>query len=255
MNITISNYSYSEKDELGRGGYGIAYKGINNITKTPVVIKINFKQTSNETDSLRKLYEDGVTSPYVMQYYDEFITENKTPEQRILILEYIQGRDIRSFCDLEHLKNPVKFWRVMYQLFKGLQFIHSKGLAHKDIHMYNILLTDDDIVKYIDFGMSCLDNCPQSNKDCTNICERVFNNGPLRTPNAQGKSLTEYQVDDIYTLYQILKNLYDYKEDYFNFISNTPLRNNYCNLAEVKQDDRSKQFLDEMRKKPILKLI
>ena len=40
------------------------------------------------------------------------------------------------------------------QIFKGLEYIHSQGIIHKDIKSKNIMLSNDGIIKIIDFGAS-----------------------------------------------------------------------------------------------------
>ena len=45
----------------------------------------------------------------------------------------------------------------MYQLLKGLEWIHDKHIAHRDLKPENILYSDSGKknVKIIDFGSSC----------------------------------------------------------------------------------------------------
>jgi len=42
----------------------------------------------------------------------------------------------------------------MYQLLKGLAWIHSKKIAHRDLKPENVLLSKDGIIKICDFGSS-----------------------------------------------------------------------------------------------------
>ncbi|GFO07594.1 cyclin-dependent kinase 9 [Plakobranchus ocellatus] len=48
--------------------------------------------------------------------------------------------------------HSIKF--ITAQLIRGLEFVHSKGIMHRDLKPDNILLTSKGVVKIADFGMS-----------------------------------------------------------------------------------------------------
>ena len=70
-----------------------------------------------------------------------------------------------EFCD-ETLKeaidnrklvqNDEKSWSYFRQIVKGLDYIHSKGITHRDLNPNNIFITHQDVVKIGDFGLSRL---------------------------------------------------------------------------------------------------
>lgn len=74
----------------------------------------------------------------------------------IVIEEYINGRTFREILTYH---NEVKFsdeviQAILMQLCEGLAVLHSKNIIHHDITLSNILLTNDNIVKLIDFDIT-----------------------------------------------------------------------------------------------------
>ena len=48
------------------------------------------------------------------------------------------------------------------QLISGVIFLHENQVFHRDLKMSNILITTKEILKIIDFGLSCTDEEPQT---------------------------------------------------------------------------------------------
>jgi serine/threonine-protein kinase len=78
------------------------------------------------------------------------------------VMEYFclnLGAMIGETYDLEapsRLLGPDRAVHYTRQLLAGLARLHQAGIVHRDVKPYNLLITDDDVVKITDFGLSRL---------------------------------------------------------------------------------------------------
>ena len=68
-----------------------------------------------------------------------------------IYLEYISGETL-SEINLINLSSKDKF-SILNQLLTAIEVAHSNGIIHRDINPNNIMISDDSVVKVIDFGV------------------------------------------------------------------------------------------------------
>ncbi|KAG6160310.1 hypothetical protein E4U37_000872 [Claviceps purpurea] len=143
---------YQVLEELGRGSFGVVYKGIEKATGETVAIK-HIDLESNDDDIQDIQAEIAVlstcASPYVTQYKGSFLRGYKL----WIVMEYLGG----GSC-LDLLK-PANFSEthiaiVCRELLLGIQYLHSEGKIHRDIKAANVLLSEAGKVKLADFGVA-----------------------------------------------------------------------------------------------------
>ncbi|KAI5461312.1 kinase-like domain-containing protein [Mariannaea sp. PMI_226] len=143
---------YQVLEELGRGSFGVVYKGIEKATGETVAIK-HIDLESNDDDIQDIQAEIAVlstcASSYVTQYKESFLRGHKL----WIIMEYLGG----GSC-LDLLK-PANFSEahiaiVCRELLLGIQYLHSEGKIHRDIKAANVLLSETGKVKLADFGVA-----------------------------------------------------------------------------------------------------
>lgn len=159
---------------LGAGGFGNTYIGWNQLLQCKVAIKEYFPRhlstrkdenvtvTITDTENqkrfrtgLNQFMEEarnlatlqdvkGVTQVYT------FFEENGTG---YIIMEFLEGKDIKTILEQRH--NHVDYdWsrRVILTVLHTLREIHAKGILHRDIAPDNIYVTNEGVIKLIDFG-------------------------------------------------------------------------------------------------------
>ena len=155
-----NDYDYSDlnnyimKKEIGEGNFGKVKLAEFKPTGEEFAIKILNKkkikkQMKNvllrENEIITKLNHINVV--FVYKIID-------TPEDYYIVMEYCKLGELFDYIvekkKLEEEEASVFF----YQLINGVEYIHSKGIAHRDLKPENLLLTEDKVLKIIDFGLS-----------------------------------------------------------------------------------------------------
>ncbi|PSR83359.1 kinase-like domain-containing protein [Coniella lustricola] len=143
---------YEVLEELGRGSFGVVYKGVEKATGEVVAIK-HIDLESSDDDILEIQQEIAVlstcASPFVTQYKASFLRGHKL----WIIMEFLGGG---SCLDLLKAGNfdESHIAVICRELLLGLDYLHAEGKIHRDIKAANILLAENGKVKLADFGVA-----------------------------------------------------------------------------------------------------
>jgi serine/threonine protein kinase len=170
--MTIGDrYEYHpESAEVKKGGFASVFKAKDIKLGTEVALKFFDLSTEHKYDLTREVkLAAQLDHPNICKYLDivEKRSVNVHGQEQVVqigVMDYINGGTIKEYLE----KKPNEFNEIIKQLLSGLDFLHKKNIAHRDIKPNNILVKDDGYkatLKICDFGISKnYENDPSSSK-------------------------------------------------------------------------------------------
>ncbi len=152
INSTIGEYRLIEK--LGEGGMGEVYQGVHSKIGRVVAVKI-LSQAVHGPEFVERFLNEariqgGLQHNNIVTLYD-FLEYNGQP---CIIMEYIEGLTltdcIRAWGGLQ-LADAIRYFQ---SIVDAIDYVHSRGIVHRDIKSNNIKITPSGQVKVLDFGIA-----------------------------------------------------------------------------------------------------
>lgn len=135
---------------LGEGGYGVVY-----LTRKGYVIKCSKSQDGEDVpqSDLREIsILRNLVHPNVLAVNEVSLARTSTCNTKIIMPYYRQ-----SFKDYlqetGRIVVPHVRARLLYQILRGVAFMHSRGVWHRDLKPANVLV-DDQRLAIADFGLA-----------------------------------------------------------------------------------------------------
>jgi serine/threonine-protein kinase len=142
--------------ELGRGGMGSVWLAERADAEyvDRVAIKLIRADAASPGLVRRFLSERQILAnlkhPNIARLLDGGTTDDGRP---YLVMEYIEGEPIDSYCDRHRLAVTDRI-ALVRQICAALQFAHTNLIVHRDIKPGNILVTSDGVPRLLDFGIA-----------------------------------------------------------------------------------------------------
>ncbi|XP_076871769.1 cyclin-dependent kinase 15 isoform X2 [Brachyhypopomus gauderio] len=145
--------SYLNLEKLGEGSFATVYKGISRINGNLVALKV-IRMKTEEGVPFTAIREasllKGLKHANIVLLHDIIHTR----ESLTFVFEYVQT-DLAQYL-IQHPGglNPYNVRIFMFQLLRGLSYIHSRRILHRDIKPQNLLISYLGELKLADFGLA-----------------------------------------------------------------------------------------------------
>jgi serine/threonine protein kinase/tetratricopeptide (TPR) repeat protein len=153
---------------LAAGGMGEVYKARDMRLGREVAVKVLPADKLTDADRRSRLLREARAASILN--HPNIVTVHDIAEFNgvlFIVMELVPGRPLTHCIPLE-VGLAV---RVASQIAAAVARAHSAGIAHRDLKPANVMLTDEGIVKVLDFGLAKLDEPAAPNEDAVTITQ------------------------------------------------------------------------------------
>ena len=151
---TVSHYRILEK--LGSGGMGVVYKAEDTKLGRMVALKVLPPERVADPNRKRRFVQEAraasaLNHPNIITIHDIDEAEGV----HYIAMEHVEGKTLDRLIARHGLRvNEALKYAV--QMATALAKAHSAGIVHRDLKPTNVMVTDDGLVKVLDFGLAKL---------------------------------------------------------------------------------------------------
>src|SRR5690606_27341283 len=107
-----------------------------------------------ETDNIRRFEREAVSASKISHANVAHVYEfGQEGNFYFLAMEYIEGKTLRRIIK-ENTVDETRALKIVRQIAEALSAAHRKNIVHRDIKPENVIITENDLVKVLDFGIA-----------------------------------------------------------------------------------------------------
>jgi serine/threonine protein kinase len=165
---------YRLLSKLGSGAMGVVYLAQHELLDRHVAIKVLHAHRDDLGEDTarfeREIKAMGlVGNPHVAHAFDADVLEDGS---LYLVMEYLDGRDLRAECTLRGRIPFPEAVAYIVQACEGVAAVHDLGIIHRDLKPHNLYLTQltgARRVKVLDFGVAKFLDGPDVSSTSTGV--------------------------------------------------------------------------------------
>ncbi len=149
---------YEITSELGHGGMGVVYRGVDKTIGREVAIKMLTEGLANDSNMLARFYDEvritgNLNHPNIVTVY-QVGEHNGAP---YIVMEFIQGKPLDKLIASGETMTLIERLRIIEEVCRALGFAHQNTVIHRDVKPANIFVLPDGKAKLLDFGIARLE--------------------------------------------------------------------------------------------------
>ena len=164
MPASLANGRYQLGQLVGRGGMAEVRVALDTRLGRTVAIKIMRADLANDKIFLSRFRREAhsvaqMNNPNIVNIYDsgeETVMTDSGGTERLpyLVMEFVKGQTLRDVIKANGPLSQRDAEQVMLGVLNALEYSHHMGIVHRDIKPGNIMISEQGVVKVMDFGIA-----------------------------------------------------------------------------------------------------
>jgi serine/threonine protein kinase len=166
---------YRVLELVGRGAMGVVYKALDLNLDRPVAIKVMSAESRNDPDFVERFRQEArlqaaLNHPNVALLFDYFVHDGAP----VAVMEFIDGESLEQLIRRRGAIPAHESIPLFKQALRGVAAAHRAGIIHRDLKAANLMITRDDVVKVMDFGIAKRQGSTGATKASTSIGSPLY---------------------------------------------------------------------------------
>lgn len=142
---------------IGKGGMGDVYKARHRKMERTVALKVINRGLVQKPDAVGRFHREvkaaaQLNHPNIVTSHDA----DHSGDFHFMVMEFVDGVDLAQTVKQRGALPVAEACDYIRQAANGLQHAHQRGMVHRDIKPHNMMVTQDRVVKILDFGLASL---------------------------------------------------------------------------------------------------
>ncbi|MEP6731183.1 MAG: serine/threonine-protein kinase [bacterium] len=222
--------------ELGHGGMGAVFlaERDDGQFEQRVALKLVRHTLANSAELSARFMEERrilavLEHPGIARLLDGGVSDTGVPW---FAMEYIDGEPLDAYCDTHGLSVKQRL-SLFGAVCEAVQYAHQHLVVHRDLKPSNILVTNDGVVKLLDFGIAKLVDPLDSGDDATRTAWHAMTPQYAAPEQVRGEPVST--ATDVYALGVVLYELVTGQRPYeLRGLTPAELEHTVCDLEPPK---------------------
>jgi serine/threonine-protein kinase len=142
---------------IGEGGMGKVYLAEDEMLDKRVALKVLNLELSQEPQFINRFKQEAkiqsiLVHPHIITLHNLLVDNNRY----FIVMEYAEGITLKELIQKTGPINESRALKIFAQTLDAVGYAHSRNIIHRDIKPSNIMVSLNDDVKIMDFGIAKL---------------------------------------------------------------------------------------------------